>query len=203
MQASWTDIQDACVAIDRLRVEAPAHGLDLSRTVVVAHSAGGHLALWASARSALPTTSPVHAPRRSRPAVISLAGIGDLERFARFVPLHCGPGILERLAPSERLPEVSPAILPPPDAPVVMVSGVLARLVPPYVTYDYARARRGKPGGAVRLVNIPEAGHFDLVTPGTPAWEEVRRLIEAALGIGSPARLGVNTTARMSRCQRA
>ena len=57
-----TDIQDACVAIDRLRVEAPAHGLDLSRTVVVAHSAGGHLALWASARSALPTTSPSARP---------------------------------------------------------------------------------------------------------------------------------------------
>jgi pimeloyl-ACP methyl ester carboxylesterase len=95
---------------------------------------------------------------------------------------------IERLARPERLAEVSPAILPPPDAPVVMVSGVLDRLVPPYVAHDYARAQRGKPGGAVRLVNIPEAGHFDLVTPGTPAWEEVRRLIEAALGIGSPAR---------------
>jgi len=181
--------QDVSVAIDRLRVEAPAHGLDLSRTVVVGHSAGGHLALWASARSALPTMSPLHAPSPFVPrAVMSLAGIGDLEQFARFVPVHCGPGILERLAPAERFPEVSPAILPPPDAPVVIVSGVLDRLVPPYVAHDYARAQRGKPGGAVRLVNIPEAGHFDLVTPGTPAWEEVRRLIEAALGIGSPAR---------------
>ena len=69
-----------------------------------------------------------------------------------------------------------------------MVSGVLDRLVPPYVAHDYARARRGKPGGAVRLMNISEAGHFDLVTPGTPAWEDVRRLIETALGVGSPAR---------------
>src|SRR5215213_77592 len=112
--------QDVSVATDRLRAEAPAHGLDLSRTVVVGHSAGGHLALWASARSALPTTSPVHAPSLFVPrAVISLAGIGDLERFARFVPLHCGPGILERLVPSDRFGEVSPAALSPPDASVV------------------------------------------------------------------------------------
>ena len=65
-----------------------------------------------------------------------------------------------------------------------MVSGVLDRLVPPYVARDYDRARRGKPGGAVRLVDIPEAGHFDLVTPQAPAWQDVRRLIETALRIG-------------------
>jgi hypothetical protein len=28
----------------------------------------------------------------------------------------------------------------------------------------------------------PGAGHFDLVTPGTRAWEEVRARITAALG---------------------
>jgi fermentation-respiration switch protein FrsA (DUF1100 family) len=66
-----------------------------------------------------------------------------------------------------------------------MVSGVLDRLVPPYVAHDYARAQRGKSNAAVRLVDIPQAGHFDLVTPSAPAWEEVRRLVETALGRGS------------------
>ena len=64
-------------------------------------------------------------------------------------------------------------------APTVMVSGVLDRLVPPYVARDYARARKGK-AGSVRFVDIPDARHFDLVVPVT-AWEDVRRLIEAAL----------------------
>jgi hypothetical protein len=38
------------------------------------------------------------------------------------------------------------------------------------------------PGCRIELVDIPGAGHFDLVTPGTRAWEEVRARIAAALG---------------------
>ena len=63
-----------------------------------------------------------------------------------------------------------------------MVSGILDRLVPPYVAYDYARAMQRKHATPIELVDIPGAGHFDLVTPGTPAWEEVRARIAAALG---------------------
>ena len=62
-----------------------------------------------------------------------------------------------------------------------MISGVLDRLIPPYVAHDYARAVRGK-GGPTELLNIADAGHFDLVTPGTTAWDDVRTRIEAALG---------------------
>ena len=37
--------QDVSAAIDRLRNDAPTYHLDLSRTVLVGHSAGGHLAV--------------------------------------------------------------------------------------------------------------------------------------------------------------
>jgi acetyl esterase/lipase len=182
--------QDVGSAIDRLRSEAGRYHLDLSRTVVVGHSAGGHLALWAAARDHLATRSPLYGPHPFLPgAVISLAGIGDLKEFARFVPLACGPGIIERLVPAtdsaDPYAEVSPAELPPPRARVVMISGILDRLVPPYVADDYARAMRRKHATAVELVDIPGAGHFDLVTPGTAAWEEVRSRIVAALAAGS------------------
>jgi acetyl esterase/lipase len=173
--------QDVSAAIDRLRDDAPTYHLDLSRTVLVGHSAGGHLALWAAARKGLPTASPLYVPSPFMPrAVISLAGVGDLKTFAKFIPLHCGDGIRERLAPSDRLVEVSPAALTPPNAPVLMVSGVLDRLVPPYVARDYARTQQGK-ASSVRLVDIPDAGHFDLVVLSAPAWADVRRLIETAL----------------------
>lgn len=174
--------QDVGAALNRLADEAAGLGMDLSRAVLVGHSAGGHLALWAVSRGALPAASPLQASLRFVPrAVISLGGVGDLEGFARFVPLLCGPGVLERLAPSDKFAEVSPAALTPSVDSIVLVSGVLDRLVPPYVAYDYVRALRTKSANAPRLVNVPDAGHFDLVTPSAPAWDEVRGLIEAAL----------------------
>jgi hypothetical protein len=65
---------------------------------------------------------------------------------------------------------------------IVMISGILDRLVPPYVAHDYARAMRRKQGPIIQLVDIPGAGHFDLVTPGTTAWDEVMFRIADALG---------------------
>jgi acetyl esterase/lipase len=182
--------QDVGDAIDRLRSEAPRYNLDIGRTVLVGHSAGGHLALWAAGRAQLPAASPLRRPAPFVPhSVISLAGIGDLEAFAPLVPLVCGPGILERLtagSPSgsqDVYADISPAMLAPSGGHVVMVSGVLDRLVPPYLAYDYARAMRGKRESPVELVDVPGAGHVDLVTLGTPAWAEVLRRIDAELGI--------------------
>jgi fermentation-respiration switch protein FrsA (DUF1100 family) len=83
---------------------------------------------------------------------------------------------------ANRYVEISPAALPAARVPIVMVSGILDRLVPPYVAYDYARAAQRKHATPIELVDIPGAGHFDLVTPGTRAWEEVRARITAALG---------------------
>jgi acetyl esterase/lipase len=178
---------DVGAAIDRLRADADRFHLDLSRTVLVGHSAGGHLALWAMARDTLPETSPLYRAKPFMPgSAISLAGIGDLEAFARFVPVLCGPGVIERLMPAatsaEAYAEVSPAALPSPKGKVVMISGILDRLVPPYAAHDYARAMRRKQATATERVDIPGAGHFDLVTPGTDAWSEVRGRIKSALG---------------------
>ena len=170
---------DVGTAIDRLRSEAPRYGLDADRTVLVGHSAGGHLALWAAARGKPPVGSAIGAAAPFGPrAVISLAGVGDLASFGRFVPLLCGPGIIERLSPPGTEAETSPAALAAPDAPVTLISAELDRLVPPYVAHDYAVAMRGKRRASMELVTIAGAGHFDLVTPGASAWAEVRRRIE-------------------------
>jgi acetyl esterase/lipase len=178
--------QDVGTAIDRLRDDARRYRLDLSRTVLVGHSAGGHLALWAASRDRLPDKSALHVATPFVPRnVVSVAGVGDLESFAPLIPKTCGPGIGESLVgkPTAERPDVyadtSPAALPASGASIVMVSGVLDRLVPPYVANDYARAIRDEV--AVELVNVKDAGHFDLMATGS-AWEEVRHLIEAALG---------------------
>jgi acetyl esterase/lipase len=59
-----------------LRSNAARYQLDLSRTVLVGHSAGGHLALWASVRDRLPRDSALYRPQPFMPrSVISLVGI--------------------------------------------------------------------------------------------------------------------------------
>ena len=174
---------DVGLAIDGLLPEAARLNLDVSRTILVGHSAGGHLALWAAARERLPAASRLYRPKPFIPrAVISMAGVGDLKAFARFVPLICGPGVIERLAPAaEVYAEISPAALPKPSARVVMFSGILDRLVPPYVARDYSRAMRRNQATSIELVDIPDTGHFDLVTPGTAGWEQVKLQIVTAL----------------------
>jgi acetyl esterase/lipase len=179
---------DVATAVDLLRSVAPRHNLDLKRTVMVGHSAGGHLALWAAGRRNLPDASRL---RTDDPfvssRVISLAGIGDIKAFGPHIPLICGSGIAERLTnPTSAVAEdayadVSPAQQHPPEAHVVMISGVLDRWVPPYIAHDYARAMKDKGKSSVALINVAGAGHFDLVTPGNTAWEEVRLQIDAAL----------------------
>ncbi len=116
---TFLDVGDA---IDRLRSEALKYNLDMERTVLVGHSAGGHLALWAAARDKLPAGSQLHRPAPFVPrAVISLAGIGDLKAFAPLIPVICGPGIFERLTgarsseTTDAFADISPAALPAPE----------------------------------------------------------------------------------------
>lgn len=181
--------RDVATAIDHLRSQAAKYNLDVGRTVVVGHSAGGHLALWAASRSQLATTSPFYDPAALQPAtVVSLGGVGDLQSFSKLVPIHCGPQILDRLIARDQpdpYSHVSPAELPPPSMPVVMISGILDRLVPPYVADDYARTMRKKHGKEVRLVTVPDAGHFDLVAHHSAAWRIVSAQITEPLRQGS------------------
>lgn len=179
---------DVAEAIDRLPLEAGRYHLDLGRTVLAGHSAGGHLALWAASRQALPATSPLHrdAPFVP-PAVISLAGVGDLEAFAPHIPRLCGEGIREHLTmrpasgPGDVYAEISPARLVP-GARILLISARLDTIVPPSAAALYAEEMHGK-GKPVERVDIPQSGHLDLVAPGTAAWAEVSRRIGAALGL--------------------
>ncbi len=179
--------QDVATAIDRIRTDAQRFSLDLSRVVFVGHSAGGHLALWAAGRAALPATSPLRTVDPFVPkAVISLAGIGNLRAAEKLVPVICGPGILEGVtgptsaARKDVWDDTSPARLLPNAPAKTLISGIYDHVVPPYVALDYAKPVRSK-GQTVTMINIADAGHFDLVSTGTPAWSIVVERIEAAL----------------------
>ena len=96
--------QSVALAVDEVRDIAPEHPIDLTRTVIMGHSAGGHLALWAAARARL-ETGPLlgfdDAPFIPD-AVITLAGINDLEAYSARGPGRCGePDIVDALIDAE------------------------------------------------------------------------------------------------------
>jgi acetyl esterase/lipase len=171
---TFLDVADAA---DRVRAEAPRYRLDTSRIVAVGHSAGGHLALWAAARSKLRKSSPLWRadPLKIR-AVVSLGGIGDLEGQKDIFAGACGPEPIPRIiglaGRAQPYVDTSPAELLPSGARVVMISGELDHVMPPSTGRAYAERVR-KAGDSAEAEAIPGASHFDVVIPTTEAWKTV------------------------------
>jgi acetyl esterase/lipase len=180
---------DIAEAIDLLRPLAFANALDLGRVVLMGHSAGGHLALWAAARRLLPKTSALY---RADPlpvaGVISLAGIGDLEAYRSTGPIACGgPATIDQLVGppvpthADAYADTSPVRLLPLRVPSMLVSGSLDPIVPARFATAFA-TRAGDADPKVRLLTIAGSGHFELIDPRSAAWQrmvpEIDRLMK-------------------------
>ena len=71
--------QDIGHGTDHLRSIAAEYNLDLDRVIVMGHSAGGHLALWAAARPGIPAETPVSSTDPlAVSGVLALAPAADL-----------------------------------------------------------------------------------------------------------------------------
>lgn len=177
---------DVADAVDLLRREARTIHLDTRSVVAVGHSAGGHLALWAAARRRLPRSSPLW---RARPlairSVISLGGIGDLEGQGATFAGACGPEPIPRIIDAANRPEpygdTSPAALLPTGTRTVMIAGDLDHVMPPPTGRAYVERLRAA-GDWGEAIAIPNASHFDVVIPTTPAWGIVADVVARELG---------------------
>lgn len=167
------------------RPGVPAAGRDgRGRPVLLGHSAGGHLALWAaSMRTAegsaggAGTYGAPDAPDRVV-AVSPVAALGraherDLSRGA-VAGLLGGPG-----AVAELLPLADPLLLPPPVVPVTILHGTADPDVPLALSREYADVMR-RAGARVELRERPGGGHYAPLTPGTDAFRE---LLDALRGL--------------------
>ena len=176
--------EDVGRAIDFLRVISRTDHLDLGHVVVVGHSAGGHLALWAAGRRRLPTDSPLHTSRPLRiGGVLTLAGINDLAAYRANGPDACGgPSTIDQLVGADRRSSVDPyADTSPPDLlPIgtrqTIVSGDLDPIVPSRFGRDYVQAARGR-GDPVTELDLPHAGHFELIDAEGPEWKLIARAV--------------------------
>lgn len=169
--------EDVARAADHLRDLAPAHHLDLSRVVAIGHSAGGQLALWAAARRTLPVGAPGASPEAlPLRGVIGLAAVGDLRDYAhgaswcmKSAPLLMG-GTADSLP--ERYAVADPTELLPLGVPVRLIHGTLDRIVPIEQGRTFVERAKAK-GDDVRLVELPDAAHFDAVAPQGKAFDAI------------------------------
>ena len=164
-------LHDVATGIDHLAaLKVERADLDLSRVIVAGHSAGGQLALWASARHTVPTAPDV--PTRVR--VIACAGLAAALDLATLFAIGAGNGAVGELlegSPLEqpgRYAAASPVELLPLGAPQLIVHGAADDALPVQIARDYVRAAAAA-GDRVQFYELPRAGHMDYLDPNSEA----------------------------------
>jgi acetyl esterase/lipase len=183
---------DVGQAVDHLRKLAPQHGLDTNRAVIVGHSAGGHLAMWAAGRARVPDGSAIHSAHPlSVRGVLDLAGPLDLSQNIAGYEGLCRDTVITSLlggspatAP-ERYAQASPRQLVPLGVPQVILMGEHEDFVPRSLAEEYVRAAT-QAGDQARLIVIPGVGHFEIASPQATTWPQVESVIKSLLQPNSP-----------------
>jgi acetyl esterase/lipase len=181
-------------AMDHLRTISPTHALDLSRVVVVGHSAGGHLAMWSAARSRLPRSSALYVadPLPVRGAV-DLAGPVDMSSNIAGYEKLCRDSVITTMlggtpaSVPDRYAEASAMRLIPLGVPQVLVVGTHEEFVPRPLVDAYVKAAT-QAGDSVRLLVMPRVGHFEIATTRPPTWAPLEAAIRALLDGRLPPR---------------
>jgi acetyl esterase/lipase len=168
---------DVAAAMDAIPVALAAAGRDPDSSVVlVGHSAGGHLAIWAAARHRQDPASAWFAPAGPVCGVVALAPVADLKLAARLdldegaVRVLLGGGAAEV---PERFAAADPTRLLPVDVPVAVLHGTEDRQVPLEVGRAFADAAVAA-GDDLRFDVLEGHEHFALIDPLSDAWPALR-----------------------------
>lgn len=173
--------EDVAAGIDELAEIAPQNDLDLSRVVVVGHSAGGTLALWAAARGTLPEGAVGADPEVEATGAIALAPVTDLAASAAF---DLGAGAVRDLLGGlpdevpERYDWASPRERLPLGTPAVVVHGTADDVVPFAQTQAFVEASE-ELDEPVELVELDDVDHFEVIDPDHDAWQAVLDVLDA------------------------
>ena len=177
----WPEtLEDVAGAIDALAPLAADFRLDLDAVTTIGHSAGGHLALWAAARSSLSLEAPGALPQVRIRTAVGLAPMADLA--AGFRAGLGSDAVAEFLGDSpdaapQRYATSSPAELLPCGVRQLIVHGDIDDRIPVALSRDYA-GRAADAGDAVVYHELEDADHFVLIDPRSRAWNTVAAEME-------------------------
>jgi acetyl esterase/lipase len=149
------------------------YSLDLSKTLVLGHSAGGQLAVC------LPAREP------SVKRAVSLAGVVDLQK-AWEMHLSNDAAVEFMGGKPDEVPEhyreADPMRLAIDHATTQwLIHGASDDVVPSSFSRDYSEHKK-KTGEDVHYSEVSTAGHFDLIDPRSSAWPTVENTVLHMLG---------------------
>jgi len=173
---TFDDIEAGFTYLSELTDRFP---LDPDRVILAGHSAGGHLALWMAQRIEEQQSADVIYPR----GVLGLAPAPDLEYLYEHQTCGNAAGKLMGGSPEEhpeRYRYGSVANRIPQSTPQVAVIGKYDETWRP-VGVRYAKAAFGQ-GAPIRVIDAPEAGHFELIDPDSTTWPLVLGAARELLG---------------------
>jgi dipeptidyl aminopeptidase/acylaminoacyl peptidase len=170
--ASW-NVEYRCVGVPGGEWPGPREDLDRAlaylprlpvehdgRTVLVGHSAGGQLALWAAKHAQLP--------------VVALAPVSDIRDAAARRGPESAPA---RFMAPEHYQDGSPMELLPLGVPQIVIHGTEDDDVPFEMSVRYVEAARGE----AELVTLDGTGHFEPIDPQAPAFQHTLAAIRQLL----------------------
>ncbi len=170
--ATFDDVAAAVATVPGLVAERAGH--ERGDVVLMGHSAGGQLVLWAG-RTVVCVTG-----------IVALAPVADL---ARGYALGLGGGAVAAALGGgpddvpERYAALDPAANLPIGVPTVVVHGRLDEAVPFAIGADWVTASRAA-GDATELIDLAEIEHFGVIDPLSPAWPDVMRGLASLHGAG-------------------
>ena len=174
--AGWPGtFKDWAAATDYLRILAKSQPISLQNVAVIGHSAGAHAALWIASRANLPSSSEAGS-KNPLPIKIAVAidGPGELAPFVGFDAEVCGKPVIAPLlggAPKEQAERYRLAS-PIDNLPVKTREYLVSSIVLTSDAAEHFRSVAASKGQSVRVLNVMNGGHFDIIAPGSPAWRQ-------------------------------
>ena len=166
-------LQDMGMAFRFVPQIAKRYNLDSSRVVVMGHSAGGQLALALAA----------HEPAVKH--VVSLAGVLDLQAaYEQHLSDDAVVGFMGGTpkAATDHYRDADPMELSIPKATTQwIIQGAGDDVVPPDFSHRYAQTKKAR-GEDVHLLEVSQAGHYELIDPRTAAWGKVEGVVRHEAG---------------------
>jgi acetyl esterase/lipase len=148
------DLERALAHLPRLPFEYDG------RTVLVGHSAGGQLALWAAKHAELP--------------VVALAPVSDVRDAAERRGPTSAPA---RFMAPEHYADGSPLELLPLGVRQIVIHGTADEDVPHEMSVRYVEAAQGE----AELVSLDGVGHYEPIDPQAPAFRHTLAAVERML----------------------